>query len=139
MYSGSNQGSRCAISALHSGDQRRGRVTRNWLGKAVHSLKGTSGDNGAIFQYSLEASRKLYQKSGSWLGLPGLHVYQLRHGGASDDLCAKLRDHNGVKDRGRWQTDTSVKRYAKAGKIQKLLSRMPKWSIQYCKQSVQCR
>lgn len=55
----------------------------------------------------------------------------------SDDLCSKLRDHNGVKERGRWQTDTSVRRYAKVGKIHNLLSRMPKWSIQYCNKSVQ--
>jgi len=89
-------------------------------------LKEISGDNGAIFQFKLEAFRKLYQKSGRWLGLPDLHVYQLRHGGASDDLCSKLRDHYGVKERGRWQTDTSVRRYAKVGKIQNLLSRMPK-------------
>ena len=37
------------------------------------------------------------------LNLEVLHPYQLRHGGATDDLSSRCRDHNGVKSRGRWE------------------------------------
>ena len=59
--------------------------------------------------------------------LAGL-AYQLRHGGAADDLLTKTREYAAVKDRGRWRTDASVRRYGKVGKIQALLNKMPSWA-----------
>ncbi|CAK9012807.1 Peptide chain release factor 1 [Durusdinium trenchii] len=44
--------------------------------------------------------QKTFQEAGCWIGMPHLHLNQLRHGGASDDLGKRLRDHNAVKDRG---------------------------------------
>ena len=75
----------------------------------------------ALFSFEQDKYRNRFQEAGSWLGLPNLHLYQLRHGGASDDLCQRIRDHNAVKDRGRWLTDTSVRRYAKSGKVQETI------------------
>ena len=69
---------------------------------------------------------------GKQLGLDGLHLYRLRHGGATEDLCAKHRDFHGVKQRGRWLTDQSVRRYAKTGRVQLLLNKLDHSSMRYC-------
>ena len=79
-----------------------------WLGKALYKIRVKQGNQVPLFNFKMETFRREFQQAGSWLGLEGLHVYQMRHGGASEDLASKLRDHNAVKDRGRWQTDVSV-------------------------------
>ena len=66
--------------------------------------------------------RKEMIAAGEQLGMKGLHPYQLRHGGAADDLNSKMRDYQGVKNGGRWQTDQSARRYTKVGKIQQILN-----------------
>ena len=43
--------------------------------------------------------------------------YALRHGGASDDLITRHRDLMSIKKRGRWVSDSSLKRYAKESKL----------------------
>ncbi|CAK9107152.1 Ubiquitin-like domain-containing protein CIP73 (CCaMK-interacting protein of approximately 73 kDa) [Durusdinium trenchii] len=52
-------------------------------------------------------------------------------GGATEDLCAKHRDFHGVKQRGRWLTDQSVRRYAKTGRVQQLLNKLDRSSMRY--------
>lgn len=70
------------------------------------------------------------------IGLEGLHPYQMRHGGASEDLGMGIRDHAAVKSRGRWFTDQSVRRYAKIGKIQQMISRLSPPALEYCQWSL---
>ena len=71
------------------------------------------------------------------LGVENPHPWQCRHGGASEDLMSKMRDRSAVKDRGRWWTDASVKRYAKVGKIQQVLRKLSKAELDFCLRSVQ--
>ena len=111
-------------------------LTSPWLGPALMRLKKKNGKENPLFNIKMEQYRDAFQKAGSWLGLPGLHTYQLRHGGASEDLASKTREYNMVKDRGRWRTDTSVRRYAKIGKLQNLMSEMPSWALHYCRTAV---
>lgn len=108
-------------------------LTKNWLGPALEKLAQTSGKTSPIFDFKPEEFRVEFQKAGETLGLNSLHTYQLRHGGASDDLNSKLRDHHAVRERGRWRTDASVRRYAKSGKIQKLLQDLQKDKLDFCK------
>lgn len=105
-----------------------------WLGKALYKIRVKQGNQVPLFNFKMETFRREFQQAGSWLGLEGLRVYQMRHGGASEDLASKLRDHNAVKDRGRWQTDVSVRRYAKIGKVQSLLAKFHPWALDYCNQ-----
>ena len=60
------------------------------------------------------------------LGVQGACMYQLRHGGASDDHLAKRRPLMEIMARGRWSSTTSVFRYAKAGKVQKIYNDLKK-------------
>lgn len=108
-------------------------LTKNWLGPALEKLAQTSGKTSPIFDFKPDQFRVEFQKAGETLGLNSLHTYQLRHGGASDDLNSKLRDHHAVRERGRWRTDASVRRYAKSGKIQKLLQDLQKDKLDFCK------
>ena len=80
----------------------------------------------------MEDYRKNFIKAGQQLGLGETHPYQLRHGGATEDLTSGRRDHNAVKSRGRWKTDGSVRRYAKSGKVQQLLGKMSRIQLNYC-------
>lgn len=109
--------------------------TMPWLGQAIHNLVKKRKADQPLFNINAEKFRKKFQLAGNWLGLPNLHTYQLRHGGASDDLGKGHRDHHGVKARGRWRTDSSVRRYAKFGKVQELMNKMAPWALQYCKRS----
>ena len=72
---------------------------------------------------------------GVMLGVPSLHPYQLRHGGAAEDLNGGQRGHQGVKARGRWQTDASVRRYTKVGKIQQLMNQLLPGGLAFCQWS----
>lgn len=108
-------------------------LTMDYLGPVLKQLSTAKGPNKHIFQFKPETYREQFQKAGQMLGVSNLHTYQLRHGGASDDLNTKLRDFNAVRERGRWQTDASVRRYAKTGKIQKLLQGLSRHNLEYCK------
>ena len=48
------------------------------------------------------------------LGMP--HLYVLRHSGASADMMLKRRSLAEIKSRGRWRSDSSVRRYEKGGR-----------------------
>lgn len=84
---------------------------RTWLGGVLHQhVKTLPLNTSKIFPFDAADFRKEMQKVATEMGLNNVHPYQLRHGGAADDLNAKERDHQGVKARGRWQTDPSVRR-----------------------------
>ena len=111
-------------------------VERGWLGDILHKhVKTLSRPNSKIFSFSSEDFRKTVSEMGKELGVDSIHPYQLRHGGASDDLNAKSRDYLAVKARGRWSTDQSVRRYGKVGKIQQILNQLSPSVMAYCRWS----
>ncbi|CAE7387391.1 LYPLA1 [Symbiodinium microadriaticum] len=112
-------------------------ATERWLGPTLRNLAIRRGKERLLFSFSQEEFRKEFDKAGASLGVNGLQTYQLRHGGASEDLNSRVRDHVGVRERGRWRTDTSVRRYAKTGKLQKLLQELEKPNLEYCRRSLQ--
>jgi len=67
------------------------------------------------------------------LGLSHLRPcrYALRHGGASDDLLTRRREHLAVKRRGGWATDASLKRYGKETRLLKEIGRIPPAVLAY--------
>ena len=73
-----------------------------WIGhQALQVAKKLKGANEKISLFTMEDYRRTFVKFGSKLGVTNLHPYQLRHGGATQDLTAQVRDFNGVKSRGR--------------------------------------
>jgi hypothetical protein len=61
----------------------------------------------------------------------GLSLYALRHGGASHDILASRRPLLEVKKRGRWSTDSSLKRYVKEARLQHELSKVNPVVLRY--------
>ena len=70
------------------------------------------------------------------LGLPHLCLYQLRHGGASEELLEGRRSISEIMARGRWDTSSSLRRYAKPAQLQKLLGSLPPVKASYAQQSL---
>ena len=109
---------------------------RTWIGDVLHQhVKTLPKKDSKIFPFDAADFKQEMSAAGERLRLVGLHPYQLRHGGAADDLNAKERDHQGVKSRGRWQTDQSVRRYTKVGKIQQILNQLSPANLAYCRRS----
>ena len=61
------------------------------------------------------------------VGLSGLHpsLYSNRHGGASEDLLSGARSVEAVKRRGRWKSDSSLRRYGKEARLLSELGKVP--------------
>jgi hypothetical protein len=90
--------------------------------------------------FPLEASHtvSLFKNAAIALGLPAqVCLYQLRHGGASDDLLTKERAMADIKSRGRWKTESSLRRYAKPAQVHRLLASLPPEKLLYARSSWQ--
>lgn len=76
---------------------------------------------------------KMLKKAAYELDLPyqGMSLYMLRHGGASNDALMKTRTIEHIKQRGRWLSDRSVKRYQKSTRAQQLAAAMHPETLQY--------
>ena len=108
----------------------------SWIGPHLHKRASSmKKKTDFLYDFSMEEFRKSFGDAASKLGLGVVHPYQLRHGGAAEDLNSRFRDHNAVKSRGRWKTDQSVRRYTKIGKIQQLLSKLGPDQLSFCKRS----
>ena len=103
-----------------------------WLGPMLGAhARGRQPDEPL---FTTPASRVIaaFRGLGLGLGLHGLMLYQLRHGGASDDVLSKRRSLAEVKARGRWASDSSVRRYAKPGMVQQLLGALTPSARAHC-------
>lgn len=110
--------------------------TKDMLGPELAKLAKISGPSKPIFPFSNEEYRTQFVNAAKVLGVNKVHTYQLRHGGASEDLNSKTRDHLAIRERGRWKTDSSLRRYAKVGKIQKMLRDLDVHKLEFCKRAV---
>ena len=76
-------------------------------GPALPSARETSG-----VQASRTSETKAFMaQSEKELGLEALgelHLYRLRHGGASHDYCSRLRDLSSIQMRGQWKSQSSM-------------------------------
>lgn len=104
-----------------------------WIGDLLlQCKKDLKSNKDPLFTFTMEEFRNRFSAVGAKFNVKGLHPYQLRHGGATEDLTAKHRDFAGVKSRGRWRTDQSVRRYAKIGRVQQLLQKISPRDIKFC-------
>ena len=58
-------------------------------------------------------------------------LFALRHGGASHDALSHRRSLQDIKNRGRWRTDASVRRYLKSAMALRELSRLSNATLDY--------
>ncbi|CAE7232165.1 unnamed protein product, partial [Symbiodinium sp. CCMP2592] len=96
------------------------------LGPATYKLLRLHQKRGEehIFTITLENVTQFLERAQIELELKGLgelQPYRLRHGGASHDFVSKLRDLASIQMRGRWRSQSSVRRYQKGGRLTQLM------------------
>ena len=97
-------------------------------GAVLGRLKTAAAADGPLVPLSHRAWAAAFERSGWRLKLEKLGppvLYQLRHGGASHEALTGFRPISGIKHRGRWLSDTSVRRYEKGGRVNQVLSEPP--------------
>ncbi|CAE7713929.1 unnamed protein product [Symbiodinium sp. CCMP2592] len=100
------------------------------LGPATYKLLRLHQKRGEehIFTITLENVTQFLERAQIDLELKGLgelQPYRLRHGGASHDFVGKLRDLASIQMRGRWRSQSSVRRYQKGGRLTQLMQTLP--------------
>ena len=93
-----------------------------WLGPALANHCKGRDPQALLFTTSAETDVSVFQQILQRVGLRKMCLYQLRHAGASEDLCNGLRSFPEVKARGRWLADSSVRRYAKPATLQRIFA-----------------
>ena len=61
-----------------------------------------------------------------------LMSYQARHGGATRDILLRRRDLEEVRKRGQWQSYSSVRRYEKSGRLQRVVQTTSPEALRCC-------
>ena len=91
--------------------------------------------NQKVWPFAERGIHDLYMTSASDAGITqlGSTPYCLRHGGASHDALTGRRTLSEIKDRGRWLSDKSLRRYKKAAAAQKQLVLMGPAAVDYGK------
>ena len=86
-----------------------------------------------LWQTTPEQMNKHFQNAMDGLGLSHLNIvrYSWRHAAASHDLLKKLRTQEEVKARFRWRSDASMKRYAKAARVEFFKQQIPVNVLKY--------
>ena len=104
-----------------------------WIGDLLAHLVRNRHPESPLWPLSPVEIISNFQTACASLGLQHLSPcrYSLRHGGASDDLLTLRRDLAAVKKRGRWASDSSLKRYTKEIRLLAELHKVPKPVIAY--------
>ena len=94
----------------------------------VHKIKGGRSGEERLFTPTAPDYKASFEKATIKVGLKAekLSSYQLRHGGASRARLLNRLTLMEAKRRGRWMSDSSVRRYDKGGRVQQALNRSPK-------------
>ena len=90
------------------------------IGPALYRFSQQMGKTKIILKHTLGELQTYLQQAQERLDLGPLgvlHPYRFRHGGANHDFAHKLRDLPGIQQRGRWQSQASVRRYQKGARL----------------------
>ena len=99
---------------------------RAWISNLVSSLKAASPPSAPVFRLTIAQWERVFGEALADLRLKGLKAtpHCLRHGGASADFAAHVRDLHSVQRKGRWLAFASVKRYEKSGRLAAQFARL---------------
>ena len=96
-----------------------------WLGILLGAMVAGRQPDDHVFNVKNDEQVRAFRAASVALGLPAdTCLYQLRHGGASEDLISGARSKGEVMRRGRWRTEGSVLRYGKPAMLHRLLGVM---------------
>ena len=113
----------------------------SFLGKVLaHKLRKRKNErDGPVLELRHHrSSPRLFADAGEALkAVPVPTQHQLRHGGASHDASTGQRTLPEIKARGHWESDRSVKRYRKPGRMNEVVERLAPNVREYCLQAVE--
>ena len=94
---------------------------------ALRKLAAETSETDKLFPFSYGSWARKFEDAAGRAGMAALAptLYQLRHGGASQDAATKGRTTAEIKKRGRWLDDRSLIRYENGGRVTELLRRLP--------------
>ena len=97
------------------------------LAPILEVMKASTPPDTSLWPFEMDEYRALFSEAGRALQLHSLapHPYQLRHGGASDDLLSGRRTAADVMRRGRWVTESSLRRYGKETELLEAIGKIP--------------
>ena len=99
------------------------------LGHGLERLKRGKTPDQLLFTLTQDQMAKQFRAAVDQLNLRAylgeIHVYQLRHSGASSDFLEKIHTLAEVQRRGRWRTAKSVRRYEKGGRVAQQFQKLP--------------
>lgn len=103
------------------------------MGRWQQIVKTSGAPNRPVWPFSLAELSRTFVTAANECGLGHMKpvLYELRQGGASEDLLRGTRDLNGVFRRGRWRSRSSVRRYGKEAKLLAELGKVPEPLLQY--------
>ncbi|CAK0818925.1 unnamed protein product, partial [Prorocentrum cordatum] len=104
-------------------------VSRPYLGALVERLakqKGFSAE--LLFPWPAAAFTAMFKRAAADVGLEAWELTPciLRHAGPSHDWLTKARSLGGIKRRGRWISDMSVRRCEKSSRVMRRLATLPR-------------
>ena len=104
-----------------------------WFGDVLRELIASRRPMESVWTFTSDEMVQEFQTSLKNLKMESLGVvrYMLRHAAASNDLLKQKRDRGSVKDRGRWTTDSSLRRYGKPARALRAAHSLPPGLLQY--------
>ena len=86
-----------------------------------------------VYHMSPEQLNQSFNQAIQMLGLSEFNIvrYSWRHAAASHDLLSKFRTAEEVKSRYRWKSDSSMKRYTKAARVEFFRSKLPNAVLEF--------
>ena len=104
------------------------------LSECMRRLKSSRDPQEPLFSIGAAGFKAAFSQAAECLGLGDwkLMGYQARHGGATRDILLQRRTLEEVRKRGHWHTYTSVRRYEKSGRVQKVLADSPSGLLEWC-------
>ena len=96
-------------------------IQRPWLARCVAQWAASRRQQEPLFAIDLATMRGHFLQAAAAAGMRGMKpvLYMGRHSGASLMILEKAGTLVEVKQRGRWRSDASIRRYEKSGLIQK--------------------
>lgn len=102
------------------------------LGPLLTLKKKAMAEGSPLFSFRRGSMTPAIRRAADDLGLAEFSVtaYSLRHGGASHDLLCQMRPLQEIKRRGRWASDSCLRRYSKETRLIEVMQRVPLATVQ---------
>ncbi|CAK0820931.1 unnamed protein product [Prorocentrum cordatum] len=103
--------------------------------RLVRFLMGRRSDDEMLFPIGMRLYKKHFDQACVDLGLDKFRLvtYQARRGGATRDILLQRRTLEETRKRGTWETYSSLRRYEKSGRVQKVMQSTPPHLLAFAK------